>query len=151
MKERFGRLAVVALSILGCCSMAVSQGKAQGQPSYLASYPATGLGKEFASETATVNGIRLHYVRGGKGKFDYVAGYPQWLERRACLSLAYATLYTNSSGIVNDMFTIFYCYEAGQIGENTSVINCCAGGALDTGEWAEFETTPGRCRLELPS
>jgi len=32
-------------------------------------------------------------------KFDYVLGYPQWLERRACLSLAYATLYPNSSGI----------------------------------------------------
>jgi hypothetical protein len=63
MKMRFGRLAVVALSILGWCSIALSQGTVQGQPSHLA----TGLGKEFGSEIATVNGITLHYVRGGKG------------------------------------------------------------------------------------
>jgi pimeloyl-ACP methyl ester carboxylesterase len=83
MKRGFGRLVVVALSMLGGCSVAFSQGKAQGQPSYRA----TGLGKEFASETATVNGITLHYVRGGKGPVVIlIHGFPQdWFEYRAIM------------------------------------------------------------------
>jgi pimeloyl-ACP methyl ester carboxylesterase len=83
MKWRFGGLIVVALCLLGECGIALSQGKAQGQPSYLA----TGLGKEFASETATVNGIRLHYVRGGEGPVVIlIHGFPQdWFEYRAIM------------------------------------------------------------------
>jgi pimeloyl-ACP methyl ester carboxylesterase len=83
MKRFFGRLAVVALSILGGCGIVLSQGRAQGQASYLA----TGLGKEFASETATVNGITLHYVRGGKGPVVIlIHGFPQdWYEYRAIM------------------------------------------------------------------
>jgi hypothetical protein len=43
---------------------------------------ATGLGKEFASETASVNGGTLHYVRGGKGTaVILIHGFPQdWFE-----------------------------------------------------------------------
>jgi pimeloyl-ACP methyl ester carboxylesterase len=83
MKRRYGRLVVVAVFMLGACGMALSQGKTQGQPSDLA----TGLGKEFASETATVNGINLHYVRGGKGPaVILIHGFPQdWFEYRAIM------------------------------------------------------------------
>jgi pimeloyl-ACP methyl ester carboxylesterase len=44
----------------------------------------TGLDKEFLSETATVNGITLHYVRGGKGPtVILIHGFPQdWFEYR---------------------------------------------------------------------
>ena len=57
--------------------------KAQGQMSSLA----TGLGKDFASETATVNGIKLHYVRGGKGPtVILIHGFPQdWFEYHAIM------------------------------------------------------------------
>src|ERR1700692_4428968 len=43
---------------------------------------ATGLSKDFRSETATVNGIKLHYVRGGKGPaVILIHGFPQdWFE-----------------------------------------------------------------------
>ena len=63
--------------------MALSQGNSQGQPSDLA----TRLGKEFASENATVNGINLHYVRGGKGPaVILIHGFPQdWFEYRAIM------------------------------------------------------------------
>src|SRR5437879_6880193 len=55
-----------------------SQMQAQEQPKAMA----TGLGKEFASETAKVNGITLHYVRGGKGHaVILIHGFPQdWFE-----------------------------------------------------------------------
>ena len=45
------------------------------------------LGKEFASESATVNGITLHYVRGGKGPVVIlIHGFPQdWFEYRAIM------------------------------------------------------------------
>jgi pimeloyl-ACP methyl ester carboxylesterase len=48
---------------------------------------ATGLGKEFASETARVNGITLHYVRGGKGHaVILIHGFPQdWFEYRVIM------------------------------------------------------------------
>jgi pimeloyl-ACP methyl ester carboxylesterase len=63
--------------------MVLSQGKAQGQSSHLA----TGLGKEFTSETATVNGITLHYVLGGKGPaVILIHGFPQdWFEYRGIM------------------------------------------------------------------
>jgi pimeloyl-ACP methyl ester carboxylesterase len=49
--------------------------------------PAIGLGKDFASETATVNGTMLHYVRGGKGPpLILIHGFPQdWVEYRAIM------------------------------------------------------------------
>ena len=58
-----------------------SQVQAQEQPKATA----TGLGKEFASETARVNGITLHYVRGGKGHaVILIHGFPQdWFEYHA--------------------------------------------------------------------
>jgi pimeloyl-ACP methyl ester carboxylesterase len=42
----------------------------------------TELGKEFASETAEVNGIKIHYVRGGTGPaVILIHGFPQdWFE-----------------------------------------------------------------------
>src|ERR1700692_3125168 len=48
---------------------------------------ATGLSKDFRSETATVNGIKLHYVRGGKGPaVILVHGFPQdWFEYHAIM------------------------------------------------------------------
>ena len=53
----------------------------QGQTSPIT----TGLDKEFMSETATVNGITLHYVRGGKGPaIILVHGFPwEWAEYRS--------------------------------------------------------------------
>jgi pimeloyl-ACP methyl ester carboxylesterase len=55
-----------------------SEMQAQEQPKATA----TGLGKEFASETVKVNGITLHYVRGGKGQaIILIHGFPQdWFE-----------------------------------------------------------------------
>jgi pimeloyl-ACP methyl ester carboxylesterase len=48
---------------------------------------ATELSKEFASETATVNGTTLHFVRGGKGPpIILVHGFPQdWFEYHAIM------------------------------------------------------------------
>jgi pimeloyl-ACP methyl ester carboxylesterase len=48
---------------------------------------ATGLDDEFASESATVNGITLHYVRGGNGPaVVLIHGFPQdWFEYRAIM------------------------------------------------------------------
>ena len=47
----------------------------------------TGLGKDFASETAAVNGTTLHYVRGGKGPpIILIHGFPQdWFEYHAIM------------------------------------------------------------------
>ena len=49
--------------------------------------PPTGLDKQFASETATVNGITVHYVRGGKGPaVILIHGFPQdWFEYHAIM------------------------------------------------------------------
>jgi pimeloyl-ACP methyl ester carboxylesterase len=60
-----------------------SQVQAQEQPKATA----TGLDKEFASETAKVNGITLHYVRGGKGNaVILIHGFPQdWFEYHAIM------------------------------------------------------------------
>jgi len=71
---------LVALSQVFGCAMALSPYRAQGQSSPIA----TGLEQEFLSETATVNGITLHYVRGGKGPaVILIHGFPQdWFEYR---------------------------------------------------------------------
>jgi pimeloyl-ACP methyl ester carboxylesterase len=83
LNRRFGRLSFVALSGLAGCSIVLSQAQAQGQMNR----QATGLGKEFASETAAVGGTTLHYVRGGKGPaVILIHGFPQdWFEYRAIM------------------------------------------------------------------
>jgi pimeloyl-ACP methyl ester carboxylesterase len=60
-----------------------SSAQAQGQPTSTA----TELGREFASETAKVNGITLHYVRGGIGpSLILIHGFPQdWFEYHAIM------------------------------------------------------------------
>src|SRR5258708_38151997 len=80
MNRRLARLMFFPLSILLGWVAYLSQAHAQGKMSPLP----TGLGKEFASETARVNGITLHYVRGGKGPaVILIHGFPQdWFEYR---------------------------------------------------------------------
>jgi pimeloyl-ACP methyl ester carboxylesterase len=75
---RLGHLIVFSLSVLLAWGTSLSRAQVPGQMSPLA----TGLGKEFASESATVNGITLHYVRGGKGPgVILIHGFPQdWFE-----------------------------------------------------------------------
>jgi pimeloyl-ACP methyl ester carboxylesterase len=83
MNRRLGRLFFLPLSVLLGWVASLSQVQAQGQLSPLV----TGLGKEFASETVTVNGSTLHYVRGGKGPaVILIHGFPQdWFEYRAIM------------------------------------------------------------------
>jgi pimeloyl-ACP methyl ester carboxylesterase len=78
MKRRIGRMGVFALSVLAGCGIVLPQAQAQGRASPLA----TGLGRDFVSDTATVNGTTLHYVRGGKGPpLILIHGFPQdWFE-----------------------------------------------------------------------
>jgi pimeloyl-ACP methyl ester carboxylesterase len=79
-QRRLGLLGML-LMLTGLCS--VFQARAQGQVRTLP----TGLGKEFLSEYATVNGVRLHYVRGGKGPaVILIHGFPQdWFEYHAIM------------------------------------------------------------------
>lgn len=80
---RLGRVILLPLSVLLWCVTSVSQGRAQGRMNPLA----TVLGREFASEEATVNGITLHYVHGGKGPAVILLhGFPQdWFEYHAIM------------------------------------------------------------------
>jgi pimeloyl-ACP methyl ester carboxylesterase len=68
--------------LLGCAILC-SQAQVRRHMSPLA----TGLGDEFASESATVNGIMLHYVRGGNGPaVILVHGFPEdWFEYHAIM------------------------------------------------------------------
>ena len=83
MKRRFGRPGLVALSVLAGSCIVLSQAQTKGQTDPAEAWP----GKEFASETATVNGIALHYVRGGKGPpIILIHGFPQdWFEYHAIM------------------------------------------------------------------
>jgi len=83
MNRRLGRLIFFPLSVLLGWITSFSQAQAQGQLSPLA----TGLDKEFASETASVNEITLHYVRGGRGPaVILIHGFPQdWFEYHAIM------------------------------------------------------------------
>src|SRR5579863_7558994 len=83
MKSRVGRLGVLALSVIAGCSIVLSDSHAQGRPSPLE----TGLGQDFASETATVNGTTIHYVRGGKGPaIVLIHGFPEdWFAYHAIM------------------------------------------------------------------
>jgi pimeloyl-ACP methyl ester carboxylesterase len=78
-----GRVAFLPLSILLVWVAVLSQARAQGNMSPQAAE----LGKEFVSETASVNGITLHYVRGGKGPaVILIHGFPQdWFEYHAIM------------------------------------------------------------------
>lgn len=80
INRRTGRLRLLVLYYLAACGMVLSRYQTQGQTSQIV----TGLDKEFLSETATVNGITLHYVRGGKGPtVILIHGFPQdWFEYR---------------------------------------------------------------------
>jgi hypothetical protein len=83
MTWRIDRLGLLALSVPAWCGIVLSQAQAQARPDPMA----TGLGEDFASETATVNGTTLHYVRGGKGPpIILIHGFPQdWFEYHAIM------------------------------------------------------------------
>jgi pimeloyl-ACP methyl ester carboxylesterase len=83
MKRGIGHLGFLALSALAGCGIIFSQAEAQDPASLLA----MGLSKDFASETASMNGTTLHYVRGGKGPpLILIHGFPQdWFEYQAIM------------------------------------------------------------------
>ncbi len=83
MNRRLACLIFFPLSVLLGSVPSLSQARARGKMSPLP----TGLGKEFASETARVNGVTLHYVRGGKGPaVILIHGFPQdWFEYHAIM------------------------------------------------------------------
>jgi pimeloyl-ACP methyl ester carboxylesterase len=83
MNRRLGRFVFLPVSVLVGWVTALSLRRLQGQTSP----SATGLSKEFASATARVNGITLHYVRGGKGPaVILIHGFPQdWFEYHAIM------------------------------------------------------------------
>jgi pimeloyl-ACP methyl ester carboxylesterase len=76
--RRILRLGPLALSVLLGWGVAVSQ----AQVRVGSSTTAAGLGSDFKSEIASVNGTTLHYVRGGKGPpLILIHGFPQdWFE-----------------------------------------------------------------------
>jgi pimeloyl-ACP methyl ester carboxylesterase len=82
MNHRLCRVVFLCLSALLILATVPSQARAQGHAS-----PMTSLGDEFVSRTAAVNGITLHFVRGGKGPpVILIHGFPQdWLEYRAIM------------------------------------------------------------------
>ena len=76
-----------------------SQVQAQEQTRAMA-----GLGNGFASESASVNGITLHYVRGRKGNaVILIHGFPQdWFEYHAimpCLAKQFTVIAVDLRGI----------------------------------------------------
>lgn len=75
-----GFLLFAAVVVAAGVAMPISEAQARAQTSS----PATELNQEFVSETATVNGITLHYVRGGKGPaVILIHGFPEdWFEYR---------------------------------------------------------------------
>ena len=85
MSRYISGLRWVVLPYVAGCTMALSQYQAQGQTSPIA----TGLDKEFLSETATVHGTTLHYIRAGKGPaVILIHGFPQdWFEYRPIMPI----------------------------------------------------------------
>jgi alpha-beta hydrolase superfamily lysophospholipase len=83
MKRCISHLGLLALSALAGCGIIFSQAEAKDPASLLA----MGLSKDFASETASMNGTTLHYVRGGKGPpLILIHGFPQdWYEYQAIM------------------------------------------------------------------
>jgi pimeloyl-ACP methyl ester carboxylesterase len=80
MIQWIGHLNLVALTVLVWCGIVLSETEARPQMSP----PPTALGKEFESKAAKVNGITLHYVRGGQGPaIILIHGFPEdWSEYR---------------------------------------------------------------------
>lgn len=80
MSRRVGSLMFFSLLLLSGWGTSLSQGQAKGQMST----PEIGLSKEFVSQQAAVNGVTLHYVRGGTGPaVILIHGFPQdWFEYR---------------------------------------------------------------------
>jgi pimeloyl-ACP methyl ester carboxylesterase len=78
-----GALGLMALSVFASYAMMLAQAQAQEK----ANVASTGLGGEFKSRTAAVNGITLHYVRVGSGPaVILIHGFPQdWTEYRAIM------------------------------------------------------------------
>ena len=78
MKPDICRPRALAIVVLLGWGATVSQAQTQ----VASSSAATGLGSDFKSETASVNGTTLHYVRGGKGPaLILIHGFPQdWFE-----------------------------------------------------------------------
>ena len=87
MNRRLGQPFFFLLSVLLVWSSWLATAKAQEQTQEQTGPLATGLSKDFRSETATVNGIKLHYVRGGKGPaVILIHGFPQdWFEYGAIM------------------------------------------------------------------
>src|ERR1700675_2909200 len=83
MNRRLVQPIFFLLSVLLVWGSWLAKAKAQEQMGPLA----TGLSKDFRSEAATVNGIKLHYVRGGKGPaVILIHGFPQdWSEYHAIM------------------------------------------------------------------
>ena len=83
LNRRLGQSIFFLLSAWLLWGSWLAEAKAQEQIDPLA----TELSKDFRSETATVNGIKLHYVRGGKGPaVILIHGFPQdWFEYRAIM------------------------------------------------------------------
>lgn len=81
MNRRLRRLILFSVSVLLGWVTSFSQAQVHLSPLV------TGLGEEFASETAKVNGITIHYVRGGKGPaVILIHGFPQdWFEYHAIM------------------------------------------------------------------
>jgi pimeloyl-ACP methyl ester carboxylesterase len=84
MKQCNGALICLSLLLLSGLEASFSQGQAKAQMST----PGIGLSKEFVSEQARVNGVTIHYVRGGTGPaVILIHGFPQdWLEYRPIMS-----------------------------------------------------------------
>ena len=78
MKWRFRLTGFVAASLAVACCLGVSRAEAQNPANSLP----IELSKDFTSNSATVNGATLHYVRGGKGPvLILIHGFPQdWYE-----------------------------------------------------------------------
>ena len=83
MNRRLRRLISFPVPVSLAWIIFFSHAQVQGHPSPLA----TGLGNEFASESVSVNGITLHYARGGKGPaIILIHGFPQdWFEYHAIM------------------------------------------------------------------
>jgi pimeloyl-ACP methyl ester carboxylesterase len=88
MNRRTAGLSFVVLCLLAGRGAILSQTQpSQTQKQDETTAMATVLDKEFTSEAATVNGITLHYVRGGTGPaLVLIHGFPQdWFEYRAIM------------------------------------------------------------------
>lgn len=82
MNWRLNRILVIGLGFLFICGGAYTQAEKEKQSSLVAA-----LGPSFASQTAQLNGITLHYVRGGSGPaVILIHGFPQdWYEYHAIM------------------------------------------------------------------